>query len=64
MKRQRWCGDIDDGGGDWQGGGTAEFVVVWQQSAGRGLAALVVVLVMSQRQRQCWQWVWKAAIST
>ncbi len=31
MKRRRWCGDIDNGGGDWQGGGTAAFVVVQQQ---------------------------------
>jgi hypothetical protein len=62
VKRQRWCGDIDDGGGNRQGGGTAAFVIVRQQSAGRGLAALAVVSVMSRRQRQCWQWVWRAAI--
>jgi hypothetical protein len=55
VKRQRWCGDIDDGGGDRQGGGTAEFVVVRQQLAGRGLAALGVVSVTSWRQQQCWQ---------
>jgi hypothetical protein len=64
VKRQRCCGDIDDGGGDWQGGGTAAFVIVQQLSVGRGLAALAVVLVTSQRQRQCWQWVWRAAIGT
>jgi hypothetical protein len=64
VKRQRWCGDIDDGGGDWCGGGTAAFVVVRQQLSGRGLGALVVVLVTSWRQRQCWQWVWRAAIGT
>jgi hypothetical protein len=65
VKRQRWCSDIDNGGGDWQGGGTAAFVVVRQQSAGRGLAALVVVSVMSRWQRQyCWHWVWRAEIGT
>ncbi len=64
MKRQRWYGDIDDGGGNWQGGGTGAFVIVWQLLAGRGLAALAVVSVMSQWQRQCWQWVWRAAIGT
>jgi hypothetical protein len=64
VKRRRWCSDIDDGCGDRQGVGTAVFVVVWQQLAGRGLAALAVVLVTSRRQRQCWQWVWRAAIGT
>ncbi len=64
MKRQHWCGDIDNGGGNWQGGGTAAFVVVRQQLAGRGLAALAVVSVTSWRQRQCWRWVWRAAIGT
>jgi hypothetical protein len=64
VKRQCWCGDIDDGGGDWQGGGTAVFVIVRQQSTGRGLAALAVVSVTSRWQQQCWQWVWRAAIGT
>jgi hypothetical protein len=62
--RQRWCGGIDDGSGDRQGGGTTTFAVVRQQLAGRGLVALAVVSVMSRRQRQCWQWVWRAAIGT
>jgi hypothetical protein len=62
VKRRRWRGDIDDDGGNRQGGGTAAFVVVWQQSAGRGLAVLAVVLVANRWQRQCWQWVWRAAI--
>jgi hypothetical protein len=62
VNRQRWCRDIDNGGGNQQGGGTVVFVVVWQQLAGRGWAALAVVLVTSWRQRQCWQWVWRAAI--
>ncbi len=43
VKRQHWCGDIDDGGGYWRGGSTAAFVVDRQQLAGRGLAALAVV---------------------
>jgi hypothetical protein len=64
VKQQCWCGDIDDGGCNRQGGGTAAFVVVRQQSAGRGSVALVVVSVTSPRQRQCWQWVWRAAIGT
>ncbi len=64
MKWIHWCGDIDDGGDDQKGGGIAAFVVVRQQSAGRGLAGLGVVSVMSRRQRQCWQWVWRAAIGT
>ncbi len=64
VKRRCWCGDIDNGSGDWQGGGTAVFVVVWQQSAGKGWAALAVVSVLSRRQRQCWQWIWRAAIGT
>ncbi len=64
MKQQRWCGDIDDGSGNQQGGGTAAFVVVRQQSVGRGLAALAMVSVTSWWQRQCWQWVWRAAIDT
>jgi hypothetical protein len=64
VKRRRWCGDIDNGGGDRQGGGTAAFVVVWQQLAGRGLVALAVVSVTSRRQWQCWQWVWRVAIGT
>jgi hypothetical protein len=62
VKRRRWCGDIDDGGGDC--GGTTAFVVVQQQLAGRGSVALAVVSVMSRRQQQCWQWVWRAAIVT
>jgi hypothetical protein len=64
VKRQRWCGDIDNDGGNRQGGGTAAFVAVRQQSVGRGLAALAVVSVTSRQQRQCWQWVWRAAIDT
>ena len=59
MKWRRWCG-IDNRGDNQQGGGTAAFVVVRQQLAGRGSAALVVVSVMSRRQRQCWQWFWRA----
>jgi hypothetical protein len=64
VKWQRWCGDIDDGGGDQRGSGTAAIVVVQQQLAGRGLVVLAVVSVTSLRQRQCWQWVWRAAIGT
>jgi hypothetical protein len=64
VKRQRWCSDIDDGGSDRQVGGTTAFVVVRQESGGKGLAALAVVLVICWRQRQCWQWVWRAAIGT
>jgi hypothetical protein len=64
VKRQRWCGDIEDSSGNRQGGGTAAFFVVRQQLAGRGSAALVVVSVTSRQQQQCWQWVWRAAIGT
>jgi hypothetical protein len=40
VKQQHWCSDIDNGSGNWQGGGTAAIVVVRQQSAGEGVGGV------------------------